>query len=205
MKFQKLSENKLKIIIASDELPFYSNFDDFILNSDEARNSFLDILEKACSEVGFITKNYKVKIDAAVLNNGNIVFTITKLIKLKQPKVAVTPRRVPKNDDSQVSDIVIYKFDQFDDFCNFCSYLKKLKMHGLSTFAKLVELYSYNNNYYLYISQINENHKEKGRFYSSITEFSKFFSSKEVFAHVLKEKGSLILKNNAISAYMKKI
>lgn len=207
MKFHKLSENKLKIIITSEELPDYSNFDDFISDSNEARNSFLDILEKACSEVGFITKNYKIKIDAAVLNNGNLVFTITKLVKLKQSKaVVVTPRKIPKDEYSaQDSNCVIYKFECFDDFCNFCFHLKKLDIHNIHSFAKSIELYLYNNSYYLYISNVNDTHKEKGRFYSSITEFSKFFSSKDVFSHVLREKGSLVIKNNAITNYIKKI
>ena len=64
--------------------------------------------------------------------------------------------------------------------------------------AKKIELYLYNNNYYLSIYKINENYDNIGKFYCSITEFCKFYSSKDLFISLLKEKGKLVIKNNAI-------
>ncbi len=208
MKFKRLSENKLKIIVESDEIPVCGNFDDFIGNSSDARDTFMDILDKACSQVGFNTKDYKVKIDAAVLSNGNLVFTVTKLIKLGKPRVAVTPRKIPKKTmrtNTKDLSLIVYKFENFDDFTHFCSYLKQINIYNIRTFAESVELYTYNGYYYLSVRSVNENYKDISRFYSSITEFSKYFSSKEMFVPVLKEKGTLVIKNNAIMTCMKKI
>ena len=72
--------------------------------------------------------------------------------------------------------------------------MKKIKFTNINSFAKKIELYLYNNKYYLVFYKINEKHSQLSKFYSSITEFSRFFSNKELFVSVLKEKGSL-LKN----------
>ena len=200
MIFQKLSENKLKIILSNDELPNSGNFDDFISDSSEARHTFLEILDKAYDEVGFNTRDYKIKIDAIALRNGNFVFTVTKLVKMKKALKTAKPRKIAKSD---ISNFAVYKFDSFDDFCNFCSFLKKLDLINLSNLARKIELYSYNNCYYLSVFRINENFSDIAKFYSSITEFCKYFSNRELFISVLQEKGSLILKNNAISICQK--
>lgn len=207
MKFKRLSENKLKIIVESGEIPNCGNFDDFIGDSSAARDTFINILDKACNQVGFNTKDYKVKIDAAILSNGNIVFTVTKLVKLKNSRIAVTPRKIPKapkSNGTSISDLIIYKFESFDDFGHFCSYLKKIKIYNVRSFAESVELYTYNGSYYLVAHTVHENYKDISRMYSTITEFSKYFSSKEMFVSVLKEKGKLIIKNNAIVTCIKK-
>ncbi len=195
MKFQKLSENKLKIILSNDELPNSNNFDNFISNSSDAKNTFLEILEKAYDEVGFNTRDYKIKIDALALKNGNFVFTVTKLVKMKEKIKTAKPKKVLKNNQSNFA---IYKFDSFDDFCNFCIFIRKSNLYNLNKLAQKIELYLYNYNYYLSVYKINENYIDIGKFYSSITEFCKYFSSQELFVSVLMEKGSLIFKHNAI-------
>ena len=200
MKFHKLSENKLKIILSNDELPNNESIDDFMSDSTEARNSFLKILDKAYVEVGFNVKNHKIKIDAVALQNGNFVFTVTKLVKTKKVLKA-TPKKINKNTDS---DFLIYKFENFDDFYNFCEFLRKLNVKEISNLAKKTELYLYSDSYYLLIYKINENHNDIPKFYSSITEFCKYFSSKELFVSVLKEKGKLLVKNNAIKICQEK-
>ena len=200
MKFQKLSENKLKIFLSNDELPNSNNFDDFISDSSEAKHSFIEILEKAYNEVGFDSRDYKIKIDAAAMKNGSFVFTVTKLVKIKNAKKTAIPKKISKTDDS---DLVIYKFDSFDDFCNFCNNLKRKNISNIKLFAKKIELYFYINNYYLLIRNVNKLYEETGLFYSSITEFCKYYSSKELFVSVLKEKGKLIIKNNAIDICQK--
>ena len=200
MKFQKLSENKLKIILSNDELPNSDNFDDFISDSNKAKHSFIEILEKAYDEVGFDSRDYKIKIDAVAMKNGNFIFTVTKLVKIKDSKKTAIPKKVAKSKDTG---IVIYKFDSFDDFCNFCGYLKKNNLSSIKLFAKKIELYSYVNKYYLLINNINKSYKDTAMFYSSITEFCKYYSSKELFVSVLKEKGKLVIKNNAIDICQK--
>lgn len=201
MRFQKLNENKLKIFLSNDELPNSSNFDDFISDSSNAKHSFIEILEKAYDEVGFDSRDYKIKIDAVAMKNGNFVFTITKLVKIKDSKKTAIPKKVVKNKDTG---FIIYKFDSFDDFCNFCGYIKRNNLPNMKLFAKSIELYLYNNLYYLLISNVNKSFPEASMFYSSITEFCKYYSSKELFVSVLKEKGKLVIKNNAIKICQEK-
>ena len=100
MKFQKLGENKLKIILSNDELPNSKNFDDFVADSSDARHTFLEILEKAYDEVGFNTRDYKIKIDASALKNGNFVFTVTRLVKVKNNIKSARPKKVLKEYNS---------------------------------------------------------------------------------------------------------
>ncbi len=194
MKFQKLSENKLKIILSNDELPNTNNLDDFIANSTEARHAILNILDKAYDEVGFNAKDYKIKIDAVALYNGTFVFTITKLIKVKKVKKSAKPKKIIK---SEQDNFLIYQFEKFDDYYNFCSFIKKINIPEKISLAKKTELYLYNNKYYLLLFKPNRQ-DELSTFYSYITEFSRFFSNKELFVSVLQEKGSLIIKDNAI-------
>lgn len=195
MKFQKLSENKLKIILSYDELPNSQNFDDFVSDSSDARHTFLEILEKAYDEVGFNTRDYKIKIDALALKNGKFVFTVTKLVKMKKNIKSAKPKKIVREFNSNYA---IYKFEDFEDFCNFCEFAKKMNLYDLNNFAKKIELYLYHNNYYLSVYKINEKFNNIGKFYSSITEFCKFYSSKDLFICLLKEKGKLVIKNNAI-------
>ena len=200
MRFQKLSENKLKIFLSYDELPNSENLDGFIANSNNARHSFLDILDQAYNEVGFNTRDYKIKIDAVALHNGNFVFTVTKLIKLGNNRKVAKPHKVSKTDNINLA---IYKFETLDDFCNFCEYIKKINLTDIHLLAQKVELYLYNDCYYLSLTNINQDYEDLARFYCSITEFCKYFSSKELFISVLKEKGNLVIKHNAINICQK--
>ena len=46
---------------------------------------FLDILEEAEKKVGFVTKDYKVRIEALAMNDGDFIFTVTRFSR-KQRK-----------------------------------------------------------------------------------------------------------------------
>ena len=65
MKFEKINENKLRIIVHSYDL-IEKNIDyhSFMANPIESQTFFLDVLAKAEQEIGFETKNHKIAIDA---------------------------------------------------------------------------------------------------------------------------------------------
>lgn len=197
MKFERINENKLMITLSTDELPNSKNLDDFMKNSDKAKNSFLNILDEAKNAVGFNTQDYKIKIEAKSVENGGYSFLITRLVKLKNGNILVKPKKIIKRylNSSVYS---IYQFTNFDDFINFCFYLKANKINYLNNLSKSCILFEYGSYYYLVFLQINENYKKLSLFYSSITEFSTFFSSKEIFYSTLKEHGKIILNNNAL-------
>ena len=197
MKFEKIGENKLKITLSNDELPSSQNLDEFMKDSDKAKSSFLHLLDEAREAVGFNTQDYKIKIEAKLLNNGDYIFLITRLVKLRSGNIAVKPKRVIKN-NKKTYVYSIYQFNSFDDFCNFCSYLKLQKINYLNNLCKSCVLYKYGNFYYLVFTSINKNYKKLPMFLTSITEFSKYFSSKKVFNSTLKEHGELVIDNNAL-------
>lgn len=196
MRFEKINENKLKIILSNNELPFSDSLDSFMTDTSDARHSFLVMLDKAKEAVGFDTKDFKIKIQARAISDGNFEFLVTKLININNDKLVVRPKRILKSANS--GSYTVYRFDTFDDFCSFCRFLKFNKVNYLNTLSKSCKLFKYSKCYYLCFEKINENYKKISLFYSSITEFSKFFSSKDLFAYTLKEHGELLFDNNAI-------
>lgn len=201
MKFEKINNNKLKITLTKLELPENSELDSLMKNSSNARESFMKILKKAKDEVNFDTKNYKIKIDAQAHSDGNFTFTITKLVHLKSKKTSVKPKKITKN--ISTNSILIYRFEKLDDFSDFCDFLKLRKINYLTSFAKICQLYKYKNNYLLCLENINSKYRYIAKFYTAITEFSKFYSSDSTSISELKEYGELFIDNNAIITYQK--
>ena len=196
MKFEKLNEYKLKITLSNDELPNSDgDLDSLMSDPSTARKSFLDILDKAKDEVGFYVGDNKVRIDAKCQYNGEFIFTITKLIPKKKPLKKAKPQKVSTN---RKNNCVIYTFDNLENFFNFSIFLKKQKINCLRDFCKYTELYKLDSKYYLVFNQINNEYKYLAKIYSCMTEFANFFSSQESMVWMLKERGSLIIKNNAI-------
>lgn len=201
MKFEKLSEYKLKITLSNDELPNSNgDLDSFMSNPNKARQSFLDILNKAENEVGFHIGNNKVRIDAKYQYNGNFVFTVTKLIPKKKIPKKAKPQKVSTN---RKQNCLIYSFDDIENFFNLCNFLKVQKINCLKNFSKITELYKLDDKYYLIFNEINNEYKYIGKIYSCITEFGNFFSMQELMTSMLKERGTLIIKNNAIQICQK--
>lgn len=201
MKFEILNENKIRIILNNQDLLEKNvDFNSFMSNSVEAQNLFIDMLAEAEEKVGFITRDYKIKIEALAMEDGDFIVTITRFGK----KDEITP--YPSHKGKKItakrksidlsSDSVIYSFDSFDDFCLFSSYISKIKNY--TTIAKSTVLYEYNSSYYLLFSKLNLEHPYIRNFYTLITEFATHVNNSDLFAHRLYERGSIILKNNAI-------
>ena len=197
MKFEKLSDTKLKITMSYEELPNAKDLDELMHNTDTAQGTFFKLLEKADEAVGFDTKDFKIKIDAQALYNGELIFIVTKLLKLNKKSKSVKPKRIPKENNEE-STYSVYKFDTFEDFCSFCSYVNENKINYLNRLCKECILYKYKNNFYLSLKQINPNYPKLPSFYSSITEFSKYYTSKDLFIYTLNEHGELYMQNNAL-------
>ena len=47
-------------------------------NSIETQDLFLDMLEEAEEKIGFVTKDYKIKIEALAMDSGDFVIIITR-------------------------------------------------------------------------------------------------------------------------------
>ncbi len=201
MKFEKLNENKIRITLNNQDLIEKNiDFNSFMSNSVEAQNLFIDMLAEAEEKVGFITRDYKIKIEALAMEDGDFVVTITRFGKkdnidsysgTKGKKITAKRKSIDLNADN-----LVYSFNTFDDFCLFSSYISKIKNY--TTIAKSTILYEYNSVYYLLFSKLNIEHPYIKNFYTLITEFGKYVNNSNLFAHKLYEQGKVVIKNNAI-------
>lgn len=205
MKFEKLNENKLRIIISSqDLLDKHIDFHSFMSNSLETQDIFLDILDKAEKEVGFITKNHKVRIEAFAMNNEDFIFTVTKLSDKNDKEIYKQTKLKFKRKKTENSILQsVYKFACFDDFLSFTASLKNSNIKNIGIFSKSVILYTYKNNYYLVLNNINEQYKYNKKIFTLLTEFSSYINNSELFASKLVECGKIYFKNNAIKTCQK--
>ncbi len=205
MKFEKLNENKIRITLNNQDLAEkHIDFHSFMSNSQESQNLFLDMLDEAEKKVGFITKDYKIRIEALAMSDGNFILTITRFGKnIDNDSKSSKMRKVKikrKNLD-MTSKQLIYHFNSFDDFCNFSNFISK--SNKFTNIAKNMVLYFYKNTYYLCISNINIEHQNIKQLYTLITEFGTYVDNSEVFGRKLAECGKIIIKNNAIKTCAK--
>lgn len=203
MKIEKLNENKIRITLNMEDLSDRNiDFQTFMSNSIESQDIFLDMLNKADEEVGFNTDDCRIMIEALALNNGHFILTITKFEHkteerfLPRKKNLHIKRKSPKLN----FDKTIYSFESFDAFCDFCNFLNNIiQDKQIGKFAKSSDLYEYNSNFYLILSNINVNSNNLDSICSSITEFAHFVNSSELFERKIKEYGRLIIENTALS------
>lgn len=209
MKIEKLTDNKIRVVLNLEDLEENNiKLENIISKPMETQNLFLNILLKAEKEVGFYTDGCRLLIEAFSSSEGVFVFTITKFeendIKdnshnnLAKKKLVVRRKSVNLNNTK-----TIYTFDNFDIFCDFCNNINKLSKINVKKIAKYISLYTYNDKYYLCLSDINTNYEFLDMFYSTISEFATLFSHSESFEHKLSEHGKLIMKKNAISTTIK--
>ena len=205
MKFEKLNENKIRITLNTQDLiEKHIDFHSFMSNSQESQNLFLDMLDEAERKVGFVTKDYKIRIEALAMADGNFILTITRFGKNSDSSVknqkAKKLKIKRKNFDINATQL-IYKFSTFDDFCKFSDFISKLD--NFNNIAKSIVLYNYQNSYYLYISKINTQHNGLKKLYTSITEFGTYIDNSDIFSRKLTEYGKIAIKNNAIKTCIK--
>ena len=205
MKFEKLNENKIRITLNTQNLEEkHIDFHSFMSNSQESQNLFLDMLDEAEKKVGFVTKDYKIRIEALAMSGGDFILTITRFNKnvendvkpLRNKQVRIKRKNLNLN-----SNQLIYRFDNFEDFCNFAHFISKLD--NFSNLSKSVILYFYKNMYFLCFSNINTDHEKLKQLYTIITEFGTYVDNSDLFSKKLSECGKIAIKNNAIKTCVK--
>ena len=208
MKFEKLSENKIRITLTVNDLKDKDiDFHDFMSNPLETQDLFLDILEEAKEKIGFTTTNYKVRIEALAMIDGDFIVNITRISeKEKSNSITTTQKKkfkVRRKISTPKSEQAIYKFDTFDDYCYFIEYLAQCELSNAYLIAKKIITYKYQNEYYLILNNINTNYKQILKFYSSITEFGTYINNSSLFISKLQECGNIVIKNNALKTSLK--
>lgn len=196
MKIEKLTENKIKITLNIDDLDENNiNLHSFMANSFETQDLFYTILDKAEKEVGFITDNYKLMIEALSSSDGNFILTITRL---KQESTSLKKKVNAKRKELKLKDdVFIYKFNTFDDFSEFSKFLK-LEAPAILKKLKKSELFLYNSNYYFIIKNLNLHINELKIMHYMFLEFSEYITNTKLFESKLNEYGKLIISENAM-------
>lgn len=206
MKIEKLTDNKIRIIVNLDDLK-EKNIDSKALidKPAETQNLILDILVKAEKEVGFNTDGCKLLIEAFSSSEGIFVFTITKYkdtsskdnsLATSQNKRKIIVKKKTVNPNSENS---IFKFSDFEEFCKLCNYINNINDLNIKKLAKTISLYLYNDTYFLVVADVNTKYEHLNKFYSIVSEFATLCSHSNIFESKLLEHGKPIFKKNAIS------
>ena len=197
MKIEKLTENKIRIIVNSYDLENKNlDFKALLSRTLDSQGFFLDMLEKAKTEVGFNTDGCKILVEAFSTTDEYLIFTITKYVDKSNTQTGKRPKVKMKNLNISATK-AIYKLDNFDVFCDLCTYLNN-NFSNITKIFKCSSLYLYNNNYYLLIRNNNISKDIMQNFYISISEFLSMANLSSNFENKLFEHGKAIIKNNAI-------
>lgn len=164
-------------------------------------------MKKQKKKFGFNTADYKVKIEALAMIDGDFVVNVTRMSESEKTLApTTTPKKkfkVRRKIASPKSNQAVYKFDSFDDYCSFIQYLSQDDLCDSYLVAKKITIYTYKNSYYLILNNINGNYHSRLNFYSSITEFGTYLNNSTLFISKLQECGKMVIKNNAIKTSLK--
>ena len=205
MKIEKLTENKIRIILKKEDFKDKAiNINQVLLEEPESQKLFLEILTRAEKEVDFDTTGYKLLIEANIQNSDTFIFTITKYLE-ESANTQIHKKILTIRKKSQIfnTSTLIYNFANFEDFCEFCDFIHNNHILNMKNLYKSAVLYFFNNTYYLVLDKINLSNSSISVLHSSLLEFAIFKKHTKNFKFKLKEHGKIIMKNNAISTGIK--
>lgn len=198
MRFEKLNEDKIRITLSNEDLIKKDiDFHTFMSNSIESQDLFFDMLEEAEKEIGFVTKDYLIRIEALAMTGGDFILTVTRSLPEKIKNNVKKKVHIKRKNLNTNASQFIYCFNNFEDYCSFIEFFNKNNFKS-SNLADRILLYEYKNTYYLTIYGINLSYPNLKKLFSCITEFATFVNHSEVFLSKLSESGKLIMKHNAI-------
>jgi len=137
MKIKKINNDKLKIILSSNDLDEKNiDIDSFLANPIESQNLFFEILDLAEEKYDFYMENNRAIVETVSLDDNNIfVLTITKL----------------KNDICTYShSSKAYCFEDVNDLLNFYSVIDKNDINIVKS-----NIYNFGNKYYFLLNKEN--------------------------------------------------
>lgn len=197
MKIEKLTENKIRVIIHSDELGDSNNINlhNVMAKAMETQEIFSHILKQAEKEVDFHTDGCKLLIEAFSSLEDVFVLTITRYLPEASPVSPANPKKklsVKRKTFNKTASHAICQFETFDEFYDFCVSIKSLHKASTVKLAKNISLFTWKNAYYLVLKNINTKADNLKLFYSTLSEFGKLLSCSEHFEAKLLEHGKKI-------------
>lgn len=207
MKIEKLTENKIRVIVSTEDLiKTNTDLNSIMAKAIESQKLFLEILSRAEKEVDFHTEGCKLLIEAFSSIDDFLIFTITKYSsKEKKSASNISPKKpiAKRKNVDYSSENTVYSFSSFDELCDFCNCIDTYKNLDTSKISKNISLYLYNDIYYLVIQNINLKYPLLKTFHSIALEFGKPYSNSKLFISKLFEHGTNIIKKNAIKTLTK--
>lgn len=202
MKIEKLNDDKIRITLNLEDLKEKNiDFHSFMANPLESQAVVLDMLDVAEKEVGFVTKDYKITIEALATSSGTFILTVTRDNKsLSSPKKKV---HIKRKEIDLTKPIAIYSFDSFEDLCLFCKFLDNSVLRFFLKTIDTISLHEYQGQYYLRLSKIHSNLILLKSFCTSITEFASYVPNSDLFEGKLLEHGKTIIDKNALTILSK--
>ncbi len=138
MKIKKINNDKLKIILSSNDLDEKNiDIDSFLANPIESQNLFFEILDLAEEKFDFDIEDNRAIVETISLDDNNIfILTITKL----------------KNDICTYTySSKAYCFEDINDLLNFYSVIEKNDINIVKS-----NVYQFGNKYYFLLNEENK-------------------------------------------------
>lgn len=198
---KNFGENKIRITLDMNDLAEkHIDFHEFMSNPINSQSFFLDVLDQAEKEIGFITKDCQIKLEALATSSGNFVLTVTRILPSANTDSLKRKVKVKRKSTSNIkcNNCAIFAFDTFDDFYDYGVSLTSNLSKKIEDLIGNTKLYLYNNTYYLIIDKLPDNLEFVKLFSSSLLEFGKFVSDSNTYKNKIIECGEMVIKKNAI-------
>ena len=187
MKFEKITDVKIKIILSLQDMELNNiSAENILSNSTSSQKLLQNILHRAEEEIGFEVGNSKLLVEALMSSDVECTFIITKLDE--------NQFHLEKCNNS-----FVFKFACFEDFVALCNFLKNFSFLCLNDISKNFSLIYYHNTYYLKF--INTKNSSISVDYIKVffNEFGENVSNSSNIDGFLNEYGKVIFSKDAIS------
>ena len=197
MKFEKISNNIIKITLSLNDLEKRNiDFQSLTYNSKAAQELLWEMMEHAEDKFGFDISNSHIVFEPVSDLRKGFVITITKLDtqeefdsikKLLKDLLPSKRKTLPKR--LIYPSTVLYSFVSLDNIVNFAKLNKDIVNIRSS-------LYKLNNTYYLLLKSSKPYNFR--RLEISLSEFGKKIYKHSIFEGLLNERGTILIRDNAI-------
>jgi adapter protein MecA 1/2 len=191
MRLERLTVNKIKIFLTSDDLMERGlSKDDIWKDSIKWHQLFRDMLEEASEEFDVEIQG-SVAVEIFSLQAQGMIMIITVDENMEEEEEILFDGYVEMQVRVEGCENLLYQFETIEDIIGLSHRLSSLQVNGGS-------LFSYNNQYYLLMNNIDSSIIEK------IAAFLSEYGNPSILSsHVLAEYGNQIIKDNAVETIIK--
>ena len=134
MRFEKLNDDKIRITLNREDLEKKDiNLHDFMSSSIESQDLFFDMLNEAEKEIGFVTKNYQIRIEALAVASGDFIITVTRSLPSNNHKLLLQKKlKLEENKLLLILQMLYMLFLHLKSFASFVYFYNATKYHILT-------------------------------------------------------------------------